>query len=172
MVLGNGRLGAMVSGGMVEENIWLNDDTLWPGENTQSTSATALATFPKIRQLLLDRDEPAANALYPNLFAPYNQTYLPLGNLRLSLPAAASQVRNYQRRLDLATGIATVTYNLEGVTYTREMFVSYPCRHSAHCIINSAATCWSVPRAPVRSQPTCRAFGMTGPRRVGRLTGP
>ena len=126
MVLGNGRLGAMVSGGVAEENIWLNDDTLWSGENSQSASSTASAAFPKIRQLLLDRDEPAANALYPQLFGPYNQTYLPLGNLRLSLPTTASQVRDYQRRLDLATGIATVTYNLDGVTYTREMFVSYP----------------------------------------------
>jgi alpha-L-fucosidase 2 len=126
MVLGNGRLGAMVAGGVTRENVWLNDDTLWSGENVKSSSSTALAAFPEVRKLLLARREPEANTLYAQkMLGPWNESYMPLGNLKLFFPITG-QVDDYQRRLDLSGGVVTVRYRQDGVTYTRETFVSYP----------------------------------------------
>jgi alpha-L-fucosidase 2 len=125
MILGNGRLGAMVAGGVQQENVWINDDTLWSGENVTSHSKTALAAFPKIKQLLLDRNEPAANSMYSQMFGPYNEVYMPLGNLNILFPITG-KIQDYQRTLDLPTGTARVKYTQEGITYTREAFVSFP----------------------------------------------
>lgn len=126
MVLGNGRIGAMVAGGVRNETLWLNEDTLWSGENVTSTSTTARAALPEIQKLLIERREPEANALYAQkMFGPWNECYMPLGNLNLRF-GVEGQVEDYRRDLDLSTGVATVRYRQDGVTYTRETFVSYP----------------------------------------------
>jgi alpha-L-fucosidase 2 len=36
------------------------------------------------------------------------------------------EISNYRRSLDLETGVATTTFDSKGVTYTREVFASYP----------------------------------------------
>ena len=83
------------------------------------------AAFPKIKQLLLDRNEPAANSMYSRMLGPYNEAYMPLGNLKLHFPIHGV-VHDYQRTLDLSSGVATVKFSQDGVTYTRQTFASYP----------------------------------------------
>jgi hypothetical protein len=126
MPMGNGRLGAMVEGGVDLETIWLNEDTLWSGEPFHPENPNALPSLPEIRKLLLERKEAQAHNLFnQKMLGPYDQCYMPLGCLKFEVPVSG-QVEGYSRTLDLSNGVATVSYRQEGVTYTREMFVSHP----------------------------------------------
>ena len=153
--LGNGRLGAMVFGGIAEERIVLNETGMWSGSPQDADRPAAFRSLPEIRRLLLAGKNVEAEALVNQHFtsaglgsaqgrganAPYG-SYQTLGNLRLKFhypapPASApSKIENpaalispatdYRRELDLATAITRITYRLGAITYTREMFVSAP----------------------------------------------
>lgn len=126
MLLGNGRLGGIVYGGVPDETIALNDDTLWSGEPRSVRNPDALGALPEIRRLLFEGRNAEAHALVQRTFrGVYNQCYLPLGEMRLSFPEPEA-VRAYRRDLDLTTGVAHVQYRVEGTTLTRETFASAP----------------------------------------------
>jgi|CXWL01.1.fsa_nt_gi alpha-L-fucosidase 2 len=137
--LGNGRLGAMVFGGVAEERIILNEGTLWSGSPQDSDKADAASFLPEIRRLLIEGKNAEAEALVYRNFtakgpgsargrgkeAQYG-SYQVLGNLRLKFAAGESNVSNYRRELDLGQAIARVTYTQNGINFTRETFVSAP----------------------------------------------
>ena len=123
--VGNGRLGAMVYGGIVEERISLNDDTLWSGGPTDGRVPGARAVLPQVRAALLREDYLQAAELCKGLQGAYSQAYLPMGELRLRL-AHADDAGDYTRELDLTQAVAGVRYRVDGVTYTRQCFVSAP----------------------------------------------
>ena len=50
--VGNGRLGAMVFGGVYNERIQLNEESLWAGERTNTNNPDALKDLEKIRELI------------------------------------------------------------------------------------------------------------------------
>jgi alpha-L-fucosidase 2 len=52
--VGNGRLGAMIFGGVYHEVIQLNDDTVWSGEPGNNVVDDIKEYFPLIRQLIID----------------------------------------------------------------------------------------------------------------------
>src|SRR5450631_3044038 len=52
--IGNGRLGAMVFGGITEERLQLNEDTLWSGFPHEWNNARASEALPEIRRLVLE----------------------------------------------------------------------------------------------------------------------
>ena len=151
--LGNGRLGAMVFGGIAEERIVLNETGMWSGSPQDADRPAAFRSLPEIRRLLLAGKNVEAEALVNQHFtsagvgsargrganAPYG-SYQTLGNLRLKFrypaPPTSTQSKiensdtnispapDYRRELDLATAITRITYRLGEITYTREMFVS------------------------------------------------
>ena len=149
--LGNGRLGAMVFGGVAEERIALNETGLWSGSPQDADRPDAFQSLPEIRRLLLEGKNVEAEALVNKNFtsaglgsargrganAPYG-SYQTLGNLRLKYiyptpranagapPAEPVEAQNYRRELDLAEATARISYDLGGVNYTREVFVSAP----------------------------------------------
>ena len=51
--LGNGRLGAMVFGGVNEERIVLNESSLWSGGPQEADRSDAAQYLPEIKRLLL-----------------------------------------------------------------------------------------------------------------------
>ena len=134
--IGNGRLGAMVHGGVASELLTLNEDTLWSGEPHDYQRPGAHKVLPEIRQLLLNGDNvPAQKKIDATMIGPRNETYLPLGNLTLKIPPPKTSkqasyphpvITNYRRELDLREGIAKSSYELDGVRYERESFASYP----------------------------------------------
>ena len=132
--IGNGRLGAMIFGGIDEERIALNEDTLWSGLPKDTTNPGALAVLPEVRRLLFAGEYAAANELCKQMQGPYSQSYLPLGDLRLQFTPAETQrrgeeekmVEGYRRGLDLDSALATVDYTKNGVELRREAFVSFP----------------------------------------------
>jgi alpha-L-fucosidase 2 len=137
--LGNGRLGAMVFGGVAEERIALNEYGMWSGSPQDADRPDAAQALPEIRRLLLEGKNAEAEALVNKNFtcagpgsgrgrganAQYG-SYQTLGNLRLKFLKVASDAvpTAYRHELDLDTATARTSYQLGGVTYIREVFVS------------------------------------------------
>ncbi|WP_166243074.1 glycoside hydrolase family 95 protein [Paenibacillus turpanensis] len=127
--IGNGRLGAMIFGGVEKERIQLNEDSVWYGGPRDRNNRDAKPNLPRIRELIFagrlkEAQELAALAL-PGL--PEKQRhYLPLGDLLLHFSGHDQAADDYRRELDLDNGVARVTYRLGTVQYKRELFASYP----------------------------------------------
>lgn len=124
--VGNGRLGAMVFGGIEKERIALNEDTLWSGYPVDWNNPGAKAALPKVRELIEQEKYEEADRLCKEMMGPYTQSYLPFGDLHIAMDHGQLSRRGYSRKLDLSTGIATVAYNVGGVPFTREIFATHP----------------------------------------------
>ena len=124
--LGNGRLGAMVFGGVDKERLQLNEDTLWSGYPKEWNNPDAKNHLAEIRKLVLENEDyVAADAICQKLQGPYNQSYLPLADLYLAFEHADSATE-YRRDLDLDRAVASVAYRAGSVRFTRQVFVSAP----------------------------------------------
>jgi alpha-L-fucosidase 2 len=126
LALGNGRLGAMVFGGITAERIQLNEDTLWAGGPYDPNNPEALAALPEARRLVFEGKYREADRLVNQkmMAKPRGQMpYETVGDLRLAFPEVKS-VSDYRRDLNLDTAVAGVTFTAEGVTFRREVFSS------------------------------------------------
>jgi alpha-L-fucosidase 2 len=126
--IGNGRLGAMVFGGTAEDRYQLNEDTLWCGKPHDYAYDGAAQYLTELRQLLFKGRQLQAENLATEHFmsVPLGQMpYQPFGDLKLTF-AGHEKAESYRRQLDLDSAIATTTYKVNGVTYTRQAFASYP----------------------------------------------
>ncbi len=126
--IGNGRLGAMIFGGVNDEHIQFNEDTLWTGQPHDYVRAGAGDQLAEIRQLLADGKNKDAVVLARAKFLsdPIRQkAYQPFGDLHLHF-TIPDEVTNYCRQLDLDTAIAGVSFRAGGVIFKREIFASYP----------------------------------------------
>ncbi|MEQ1603280.1 MAG: glycoside hydrolase family 95 protein [Pyrinomonadaceae bacterium] len=124
--IGNGRLGAMIFGGIEGERIQLNEDTLWGGSPYNPSNPEALRALPEVRKLVFEGKYKEAEALIQAkmMSKPLKQMpYQTIGDLRLAFPAV-SEVSDYHRDLDLDSAISTVTYKTGGVEFKREMFAT------------------------------------------------
>lgn len=102
--VGNGRMGAMVFGGVTNERVQFNEQTLWTGTNTSQRGLDTKANDGAMGD------------------------YQPFGDVLLRFPAIHDAPADYHRELDLSTAIATTRYRVGAVTFTREVFVSHPDR--------------------------------------------
>ncbi|MDX8339225.1 glycoside hydrolase family 95 protein [Draconibacterium sp. IB214405] len=126
LVLGNGKMGASVFGGVESDKIYLNDITLWAGEPVDPyMSPEAYKAVPKIREALANEDYELADKLNHQLMGKYSESYAPLGTLFIDFPQSTN-IENYQRELDIDKAVSTTSYAVDGVNYKREYFVSYP----------------------------------------------
>ncbi len=123
--LGNGRLGAMVFGGIATERIQLNEDTLWTGFPVDWNNPSAKAIIPMVRRLIDEERYADADVMSRQLQGPFNQAYQPLGDLGIEFEHGIAAA-GYHRELSLDTGVAAVSYTADGVRYRREIFVSFP----------------------------------------------
>jgi alpha-L-fucosidase 2 len=124
--IGNGRLGAKVFGATAAETIPLNDTTLWSGPGPEHfEDAKHHEALLKTREALAAGDYVAADQLVRGMEGPNTQFYEPLADLHLTFPGHES-FTDYSNTLDLDTAVVTTRYSVDGVTYTREMFASYP----------------------------------------------
>jgi alpha-L-fucosidase 2 len=124
--IGNGRLGAMIFGGVEREHLQLNENTLWAGAPYDPSNTNALAALPEARKLIFDgKFEEAHKLIGEKMMAvPLREMpYQTLGDLFLAVPVNGA-VENYRRDLDLDTAIATVNYTANGVHFKREIFSS------------------------------------------------
>jgi alpha-L-fucosidase 2 len=125
--LGNGRLGAMVYGGVPGENIQLNENTFWAGGPHNNLNPAAVKSLPEIRRLIAAGDYLAAEALAAKKITSQGSNGMPYqtaGNLHLEFPAHKNH-SHYYRDLDIGSAVATTHYQIDDVTYTREVFSSF-----------------------------------------------
>ena len=123
--IGNGHIGAMVFGGVVEERIQLNDDTLWEGKPSNRVNPKALTALPEVRRLIFEgKNEEASKLAGEDLMGvpPTIESYQTLGDLHLRFPDSGSR-EGYRRSLDLDSAIATTVFG-SAVVYRREVFAS------------------------------------------------
>ncbi len=126
--VGNGRLGAMLYGGLRSERLYLSDITFWSGApSSENNNPAGPAIVAEVRQRLLAGDFAGGNKLAEEIEGRKLNygTNLPVGNLRLYMAHADDNLRDYRRALDLDTAIAGVSYTIEGVTYQRDLFASH-----------------------------------------------
>src|SRR5690606_8727210 len=126
--LGNGRLGVMVFGGPANERLGLNESTFWSGGPSRNDNPNALGALANVRQLIFSGQyTEAESVINQNMTATqlHGSMFQPIGNLNLSFPGHDSYT-NYYRELDLRRAAFTANYDVGGVTYTREVFVSRP----------------------------------------------
>jgi alpha-L-fucosidase 2 len=123
--LGNGRLGAMVFGGIEQEHLQLNEDSLWAGAPRDRNNPAARAALLRVREALFQNNFEQANELCKQMQGPFTQPYLTLGDLYLNFDHEG-EVSDYERELDLERAVTSVRYTAGGVTFTREAFSSCP----------------------------------------------
>jgi alpha-L-fucosidase 2 len=123
--LGNGRIGAIVYGGIEKERISLNEATLWAGYPVDPNMNPAAKNYlPLIREALFAEDYKKADSLTRFIQGKFSSSYAPLGNLFIDF--GIKDASNYKRRLDLNTGMHQVSFDADATHYTREIFVSHP----------------------------------------------
>jgi alpha-L-fucosidase 2 len=126
--VGNGRLGAMVFGTVNRERIQLNEESLWAGSPRDADNPEALAALPEVRRLLFAGSPVEAYALAEKkmMGRPSRlQSYQTLADLRLAFDHEGT-ITDYRRELDLDQGVVRVSYRVNGVRFTREVFASHP----------------------------------------------
>jgi alpha-L-fucosidase 2 len=123
--IGNGRLGAMVFGGVERERLQLNEDTLWSGGPRDWNNPKAPQVLAEVRRLIAQEKYAEADRAARGMQGPYTQSFEPMGDLTLKFEHGDA-ARAYRRQLDLRSAITTVTYRIGATTYVREVFSSRP----------------------------------------------
>lgn len=142
--VGNGRLGAMIYGELMREQVVLNESSVWSGSPEEADREDAVNFLPEIRRLLSEGKNYEAEQIFDRYFVckgkgsnyahgstvPFG-CYQILGRMHLSYFQALSDgrvscdcVKDYRRSLDLMTGEAVVSFTLDGVSYRREWIAS------------------------------------------------
>jgi alpha-L-fucosidase 2 len=105
--IGNGRLGCMIYGGIDNEQIQFNEDTVWIGDENDTGSYQAFGDL--FIQLETSAAGPATGNTSPDSTTP-----------------AGGNKEPYRRVLDIDKSLHTVTYEKDGVKFKREYFASHP----------------------------------------------
>lgn len=138
--IGNGRLGAMVFGGIKHEELQLNEETIWTGSPYNNTNPLAKDSLAKIRQLIFEGKNLEAQAICgPAICSKKGNgmAYQTVGSIHLDFNfkeykasddttlLSTDKKATYYRDLNISDAVATTRFTLGGVTYTRETFSSF-----------------------------------------------
>lgn len=124
--IGNGRLGAMIRGGIREEIIELNEDTLWSGLPEQQYRPETFEKLQTARQMIREKRYTEADHFISKEILDHDcQSYLPAGKLKLDFDFSG-EAEDYCRSLDLETALSVSEFTAGGISYRREFFASYP----------------------------------------------
>lgn len=137
--LGNGRLGAMFSGGINQEQVMINDITLWMnskrGLDQVAQSGVKMGgykNFEKVREAyrqgkygISENSMEAMSTKYLSSTQPLGN-YAPFTDLFISTGQDSAAVSNYSRTLDAHSGIGSVSYRIGEAYFEREYFCSHP----------------------------------------------
>lgn len=97
--IGNGRMGAMFFGGVKQERIQFNEQSLWSGENNwdgeYETGDLGFGSYRNFGEIILNF-------------------------------TSISDSTNYRRELDISYGVHKTTFTSNKVNYSREAFASHP----------------------------------------------
>jgi len=125
--VGNGRLGAMIFGGVNEELVQLNEATLWSGGPVrQNVNPQSPQYLPKVRDALFRGEYDSANALVKKMQGLYSESFMPLGDLVIRQNFEESHPSAYYRDLNIEDGMSVSKFTIDGTEYKREIFASAP----------------------------------------------
>lgn len=128
--VGNGRLGAMVYGGIEEETIALNESSMWSGQYDENQEMPfGKEKMKELRELFFNGKIEEGNQIAGDRLhgtAHSFGTHLPIGDLKLNMVHPQGEVSNYRRSLQLNTAISKVSYTINGTNYVRECFATNP----------------------------------------------
>lgn len=128
--LGNGRLGAIVYGGLQKERVALNEVTLWAGQrDTVQNTICGPEALAEIRSHFFNGDYKTGNDLtIKHLSGTRNNfgTHLPMGDLVIESEYPAGELKGFRRELDMERGVSRTSFTKGGTTFTREIICDYP----------------------------------------------
>lgn len=126
LALGNGSIGAMVYGGLQNEKIGLNQDTLWSGTPGDFLPKNYEGAIDEIRELMAKGERAkASEVVWKKIMTDFPASYSVAGDLFIQLNHS-SNIEDYKRELNIENGVARVTYICDGIKYKREYFISFP----------------------------------------------
>jgi len=126
--VGNGRIGALIFGGVEAERLALNHENLWRGVTRNREVESQASHLPEIREALLAGNFLEGHALATKYLSGHSrrvQPYQPVGDLSIQL-LASDAASDYDRELDLSTAVASVHYRANDIRFDRETFASGP----------------------------------------------
>ena len=137
--LGNGRLGAMFSGGIETEHLAINDITLWMnakrGLDKVAQSGTRIGAsknLETVREAYREGKYGTKSGSMESLGTEYLSSkvkignYAPFSDVLISTGHDPASIKDYRRSLDSQTGLGTVSYSIGDAKFTREFFCSHP----------------------------------------------
>lgn len=124
--MGNSRLGIMVYGNPAEEELQLNEETVWGGGPHRNDNPDALNALPAVRKLIFEGKEQDAFTKINKLFrtSRNGMPYQTIGSVKLHFPGHENYT-DYYRDLNIERAVASTRYKVNGVTFTRELFASF-----------------------------------------------
>ena len=125
--IGNGYMGAMVFGGVERERIQMNEGTLYSGDpDFTYKNINVRKKYPEVMALIEDGEfKQAQDIIQKDWLGRAQECFQPMGDVWIDFPHEG-KVEEYERSLDIGKSIVQVKYKVDGVTYTREYFASYP----------------------------------------------
>ena len=123
--LGNSRMGAMIYGGVQEDEIQLNEETFWSGGPHDNNSTTSRYYLNAVRDMVFQGREDEAQKVVNRRFivGPHGMKYLTLGSLKI-LNDSLGEITDYERELNLVDATAEVTFHADNAHFTRKAFAS------------------------------------------------
>ena len=124
--IGNGRVGAMVYGGVQSEELQLNEESVWGGSPHNNVHPYNAAGLDSIRMLLFAGQNAKAQELcgrYISARPANGMPYQTVGSLWLDFGEAEAEA--YYRELDIQNAITRTRYRVGEVEYSREAFASF-----------------------------------------------
>jgi len=180
--IGNGRLGAMVYGGIEQAHLQLNEDTLWSGGPHSYDNPDAYQHLATTRKQLEQGEYADAEATAGKMLGnpQYQMAYQPLGDLFLKFPHGA-EASDYRRELNMQNAVSTVTYRIGNARFTRKVFASYPdqtivvrleCDTPGQITFDLSMTSSHASKSQTITAHTLSMTGQLGPRERKGLIGP
>ena len=124
--VGNGRLGAMVFGGIQDELLQLNEGSLWTGGPVRTNvNPGAYENLQIVRDALLkDEDYAKAYAYTKKMQGYYSESFLPMADLFIHQQLADTNAAAYYRDLNISDAMATTRFTINGTVFTRQIISS------------------------------------------------
>lgn len=126
--VGNGRLGAMVFGGVENERLQLNEETIWSKGGILADKEEGYKALPEIRKLLIEGRYVEAEALckehlLSERLPSGTNTYQTLGDLHIKF-GGIKNYSSYTRELRLDSAFVRTTFTTNRINHSRTVFSS------------------------------------------------
>lgn len=131
--IGDGRLGAMIYGGVSQDEYQLNEDTIWAGGPNNNVSGDYAKHIDEINRLLLNNKNRQAQALANEVIKSSNNgmPYQTIGSVKIDWPEH-QHFSGYQRQLNIDNAVHTLNYISDDTQFTRQSIAAQGERVQVH----------------------------------------